>query len=63
MKQIRYTPQFEKEVAKFSDDIKEDIFLLVQRYLSGERLPKTLFKTFDLGKNQRIQEFKVKDST
>ena len=63
MKQLRYTPQFEKEIAKFSDEVKEDIFLLVQRYLSGERLPKTQFKTFDVGKNERIQEFKVKDRT
>lgn len=63
MKQLRYTPQFEKEIAKFSDEVKEDIFLLVQRYLSGERLPKTQFKTFELGKSGKIQEFKVKDHT
>jgi phage-related protein len=63
MKQLRYTPQFEKEIAKFSDEVKEDIFLLVQRYLSGERLPRTQFKTFDVSKNERIQEFKVKDRT
>ena len=34
---------------------------LVHRYLNGERLPKTLFKTFSLDKKTRIQEFKVKD--
>lgn len=61
MKQIRYTPQFEKEITKFGDEVKEDIFLLVQRYLSGERLPKTQFKIFDIGKNERIRE--VKDRT
>ena len=63
VRHFRYTSQFEKEIAKFSNEVKEDIFLLVRRYLSGERLPTTQFKTFDLGKNERVQEFKVKDRT
>lgn len=63
MKSIKYTKQFEKEILVFSLNVKEDVFLLVQRYLSGERLSKNQFKTFTLGKNQKVQEFKVKDST
>lgn len=61
MKLLRYTSQFEKEIAKFSEGVKEDIFLLVKRYLEGERLPKTQFKTFSVSKNEKVQEFKVKD--
>ncbi len=30
MKLLRYTSQFEKEIAKFSEVAKEDIFLLVK---------------------------------
>ncbi len=63
MKQLKYTEQFEKEIAAFSLEIKEDIFLLVQRYLLGERLSKTQFKTFSLTKSEKVQEFKVKDRT
>lgn len=43
--------------------MREDVFLLVQRYLSGERLSGNQFKTFTLSKNEKIQEFKVKDET
>ena len=60
---ISYTPQFEKEINKFPPETREDIFSIVQRYLSGERLPKGLFKTFFLEKNIKIQEFKIKDHT
>lgn len=35
---------------------------MVRRYLLGERLPRTAFKTFNIDKKTRIQEFKVKDS-
>lgn len=63
MKKLRFTAQFKKEINEFGVEVKEDIFLLVNRYLSGERLPKTQFKTFTLEKNKKIQEFKVKDRT
>jgi len=63
MRHLRYTSQFEKEIKKFDSKAKEDIFLLVQKYLSGEQLPKTLFKTFGIEKGIKIQEFKVKDSS
>ena len=58
---INYTPQFEKEINKFAPEIREDVFRIVQRYLSGEKIPTGLFKTFSLEKNIKIQEFKVKD--
>ena len=60
---ISYTPQFEKEINKFAPEIREDIFRIVQRYLSGEKIPTGLFKTFFLEKNIKIQEFKIKDHT
>lgn len=63
MKKIRFTAQFKKEISQFSLEVKEDIFLLVSKYLAGERLPKTQFKTFKLEKNKKIQEFKIKDRT
>jgi len=63
MKLLKYTKQFEKEIKLFSLSVREDVFLLVQRYLSGERLSKNQFKTFTLNKNEKIQEFKVKDET
>ena len=61
MKTIYRTDRFIKEFSAFPDSTKEDLLALVHRYLNGERLPKTLFKTFSLDKKTRIQEFKVKD--
>ena len=62
MKTIYRTDRFIKEFSTFPEATKEDLLALVHRYLKGERLPKTLFKTFSLDKKTRIQEFKVKDS-
>ena len=59
---IKYTEQFLKEVAKFSEEIREDLFKTVELYLSGARLSKTQFRTFNLAKGVKIQEFKVRDS-
>ena len=58
---IYRTDRFIKEFARFPEGTKEDLLSLIHRYLKGERLPKTMFKTFSLDKKIRIQEFKVKD--
>ncbi len=56
-----YTPQCQKELCSFSQEAKEDLILLISRYLAGERLPVVQFKTFSLSKNEKIQEFKGRD--
>ena len=53
---------FKKEIAKFPKETREDLFSLVDRFIDGERLSKTEFKTFKIDKNTKILEFKVKDS-
>lgn len=54
---------FKKEIKKFPLEIREDIFVLVDKYMSGERLTTSQFKTFKIDKDTKIQEFKVKDHT
>src|SRR4051812_40503184 len=51
-----------KEIAEFPVESREDIFSLIYRYLNGERLNRTEFKTFKIDGKTKIQEFKVKDS-
>jgi phage-related protein len=63
MRNIKYINQFKKEINDFPQNAKDDIFKLVMDFLEGKRLPKTLFKTFSLQKNLKIQEFKIKDHT
>jgi phage-related protein len=53
---------FKKETKKFPLETKEDLFILVERFLNGERMNNKEFKTFSINKNIRIQEFKVKDA-
>jgi phage-related protein len=62
MKQIIQLEIFKKEIAEFPIETREDIFSLIYRFLSNERLSPNDFKTFNIDKNNRIQEFKVKDS-
>jgi phage-related protein len=54
---------FRKEILLFPLPVREDLFSLIDRYLKGERLDHTRFKTFKIAKNIKIQEFKVKDSS
>jgi phage-related protein len=54
---------FKKEIKKFPLEIREDIFVLVDKYMSGDRLTTSQFKTFKIDKDTKIQEFKVKDHT
>jgi len=62
VKKLFRTDQFIKEFKSFPVETQEDLIALVRRYLLGERLPRTAFKTFNIDKKTRIQEFKVKDS-
>lgn len=52
---------FIKELEEFPKEAIEDIFSIVDRFISGERLNNKEFKTFKIDKNTKIQEFKVKD--
>ena len=61
MKQIIQLEAFKKEIAEFPLETREDIFSLIHRFLNQERLIPQHFKTFNIDKNTRIQEFKVKD--
>ena len=54
---------FKKEIKKFPIEIREDIFVLVEKYMNGERLTTSQFKTFKIDKDTKIQEFKIKDHT
>src|ERR1051326_3491233 len=58
---ILQLPWFRDEIDGFPLETREDICFLVDRYLQGERLPNTMFKTFSIDKKTKIQEFKVKD--
>lgn len=62
MRKIIQLEAFRKEIAEFSAETREDIFSLIARYLTGERLDRTQFKTFKIDKNTKIQEFKVRDA-
>jgi len=62
MKQIVQTEAFKKEISEFPPETREDIFSLFYRYLNGERLNRTDFKTFKIDAKTKIQEFKVKDA-
>lgn len=42
---------FRAEIGEFPKEAREDIWLLVDRYLRGERLPRTVFKVFTIDKN------------
>ncbi len=59
--QIVQLDAFKKEILDFPLETREDIFSLVSRFLSGERLHAKDFKTFKIDKNTKILEFKVKD--
>lgn len=61
-KQIIQLEAFKKEIAEFPIETREDIFSLIHRFLENERLSHKDFKTFNLDKSTRIQEFKVKDN-
>lgn len=39
---------FKKEIKKFPLEIKEDIFVLIEKYINGERLNTSQFKTFKI---------------
>lgn len=62
MKQIVQLETFRKEIAEIPLETREDIFSLIYRYLSGERLNHRDFKTFKIDDRTKIQEFKVKDA-
>lgn len=59
--QIVQMSQFIKEINEFPLETREDIFSLIARFMNGERLNNTQFKTFKIDKNTKILEFKVKD--
>lgn len=61
MKQILYLPRFKKEFLSFSAEVRTDFTCLIDRYLMGERLSNTQFKTFLIKKGVKVQEFKVKN--
>lgn len=52
---------FKKEIEEFPLETKEDILSLIACFLNGEQLSRKDFKTFKIDKNNRIQEFRVKD--
>ena len=60
--QIVQLEAFRDEIAEFPIETREDIFSLVSRFMSGERLNSKDFKTFKIDKSTKIMEFKVKDS-
>lgn len=62
MKQIIQLETFKKEISEFPLETREDVFSLIHRFLSNERLSPADFRTFNIDKNTRIQEFKVKDA-
>lgn len=62
MKQIIQLETFRKEIGEFPLETREDIFSLIYRYLNGERLNRSDFKTFKIDARTKIQEFKVKDA-
>lgn len=62
MKQIIQLEAFIKEISEFPPETREDVFSLIYRYLNGERLNHTDFKTFKIDVRTKIQEFKVKDA-
>lgn len=62
MKQIIQLEAFKKEISEFPLETREDIFSLIHRFLSNERLAPGDFRTFNIDRSTRIQEFKVKDA-
>jgi len=50
LKQILQLEAFKKEISRFPQETKEDLFSLIYRYLNGERLNKKDFKTFKIDK-------------
>ena len=62
MRRIIQLEAFRKEIAEFPLETREDIFSLMHRFLSNERLNSCDFRTFNIDGRTRIQEFKVKDS-
>jgi phage-related protein len=61
MKQVVYLYQFKREFLKFSLETRADFAYLIEKYLNGDRLSGTQFKTFVIEKNIKVQEFKVKN--
>ena len=61
MREVIQLEKFKKEVLEFPAKTREDLFSLIARFLGGESLNGNYFKTFKLGKQIKIQEFKVKD--
>ena len=59
--QIVQLDAFKKEIADFPIETREDLFSLIFRFISGERLNTNDFKTFKIDKKTKILEFKVKD--
>jgi len=57
---VKYTKQFEKEIKVFDLNTREELFNLIEKWMSGERLNRSQFKTFKLS-NYKVQEFKAKD--
>ena len=62
MRRIVQLEAFREEIAEFPTETPEDLLSLIYRYLNGERLNRTDFKTFKIDKATKIQEFKVKDA-
>lgn len=62
MKRIVQLEGFKKEIVSFPLETREDLFSLIHRFLKNERLNPRDFKTFNINKGMKIQEFKVKDN-
>ncbi len=60
MKKLFRTDQFIKEFKSFPVETQEDLIALVRRYLLGERLPRTAFKTFNIDKKIEYRNSKLK---
>lgn|GEM_PF-1700473 len=50
-----------RDVSSFPRETLDEFELLINRYLSGERLSSKDFKTFKIDGKNKILEFKVKD--
>ncbi len=63
MKKIIRSKWFLEEIKNFPEAVREEIARLIIKFLCGERLPSTEFKTFKLDSKIKVQEFKVKDKS
>lgn len=58
---FRATPHFLKEWDQVSLEARIQLIRIMERFLSGERLPSRHFKTFWIDEKSKILEFKVRD--